>query len=69
MLDIQNKGVAPLTKAERIELDELREQHKKVIEKAKLKAGLNDGKNNDHSSDDSEEEYLDEANDLLNPVT
>jgi len=62
-----NKGDSPLSKEERIELDNLREQHKKVIEKARAKSGVQDKAQ--HSSDDSEEEYLDEAKDLLSPVT
>ena len=77
--DMQGTGKPPLTKDEKMELSELREEYKKLKALKKKAAESSDSEQEDDggtgtvkidgaSSSDSEGEELDEVNDGLSPV-
>ena len=76
--DMQGTGKPPLTKDEKMELSELREEYKKLKALKKKAAESSDSEQGEDagaavkidgaSSSDSEGEELDEVNDKLSPV-
>jgi len=67
--DSMGNGTKPLSKEEKIELDELKGEYAKLKEKqASLKINVAAASDSDNDKSSSDSEYLDEVNDDLSPT-